>query len=291
MKWTWPEIWNGERGGWWRVLLTLSLTVAGLVAGMMLHTLISVGGLREALQSQPVYLQDLAALGATVMVTGLGLAGCLIGVRWVHRRPLRSVFTDGRAFGWPLALQSAVVWGLLWCGFTLSLPGVWSQVKGHLNEFSLVAALCTMAAAAIAMTVGRTMEEVVFRGYFLTRISAWFKHPWVAIGFVALVFSLLHNGNPAARTAIVLFGIAWGIGCVRAGTLAPMIGAHVVHDTLNILLLPREYLKGNASTTWLEVGLIAVAQALWLTWLFWATHQSAPATLRADKPAPAPAAT
>ena len=102
---------------------TLVLTVVGVVTGILLHTQISVSGLREFMQDKPVYLQDLVALLATVVVTGLGLTGCLIGVRFVHHQPIRSVFTDGRPFGFGLALQSAAVWAVLWLAFTLPLPG------------------------------------------------------------------------------------------------------------------------------------------------------------------------
>lgn len=90
---------------------------------------------------------------------------------------------------------------------------------------------------------------------------------------MALSFSIVHRGNPAALTAITLFGIAWGAACIRAGTLAPMVGAHAVHDTLNVLLQPGDP-NANASTTWSEVVYIAVALSVWFCWLFWTTRDT-----------------
>lgn len=279
MNWAWPSIWNQEKGGWWRGLITLALYIMGVVLGILVHTSISVNGLKEFMQDKPAHLQDLVALMATFVVTGLGLAGCLIGIRFVHCQPIARVFTDGRAFGFGLALQSAAVWALLWLGFTLPLPGAWENIHQRINEFSPGSWLLVFTGTGIAMTVGRTAEEVLFRGYLLTRVTAWLNRPWLAVVLVAVLFSTFHNGNLAARTAITLFGIAWGVACIRVSTLAPLVGAHVMHDMLNVLLLPRDLGKdANSSTTWLEVGLIAVALAVWLGWLNWATRGQGTAT-------------
>jgi membrane protease YdiL (CAAX protease family) len=123
----------------------------------------------------------------------------------------------------------------------------------------------------VAMIVGRTAEEVVFRGYLLTRVAAWVRRPWLAVCITAALFAAMHRGaNLPAYTAIALFGIGWGAACIRAGTLAPMIGAHVIHDTLAALLLPDDT---NAGATWLDVAFVAAALAIWLAWLLWTTRK------------------
>ena len=273
MSWRWPTVWRDERGGWWRVPLTLMLYVGGVVLGIALHTQANISGLKEAIKSQPVHVQEIVPLIATILITGLGLVGCLVGIRFVHHKPLARVFTDGRSFRFGLALQSATLWTLLWLGFTLPLPGAWEGLVRRTGEIPLAWWPIVFVVTLAAMIVGRTAEEVLFRGYLLTRLAAWVKRPWLAVAMVALSFSIVHRGNPAALTAITLFGIAWGAACIRAGTLAPMIGAHVVHDTLNVLLQPGDP-NANASTTWSEVVFIAVALSVWFGWLFWTTRNT-----------------
>lgn len=274
MNWSWPKLWVGETGGWWRVSITLAFSALGVVLGLLLYTQASLSGFKEALKNEPAHVQEIVPLIATLLITGLGLTGCLLGVRFVHHKPIASVFTDGRTFEMRLALQSAAVWAVLWLGVTLPLPGAWAGLVQRTREIPPTWWPIIIILSIAAMTAGRTAEEVLFRGYLLTRVGAWVKRPWLAIGIVAVAFSLLHRGNPAAKTAITLFGIVWGAACVRAGTLAPMIGAHVLHDTFNILLQPRDQLnKANASTSWLEVGLIAAALAIWFGWLLWATRE------------------
>lgn len=272
-SWSWPNVWQGERGGWWRVPVTLAFCAAGVLLGILLFTGINLHGLKTALAEQPPCIQSLASLGGTILITGLGLAGCLAGVRFVHRKPVACVFTDGRAFGWRLAFRSAGLWALLWLAFTLPLPGAGAGMVARIEEVPAIWWPAVLLATLAAMTVGRTAEEVIFRGYLQTRVAAWAGRPWLAVIVVAAGFSLLHGGNAAAHTAIVLFGLAWGAACVRAGTLAPMIGAHVAHDTMNVLLLPSTHVtSANDHATWTEVGLIAAALGLWFVWLMRATR-------------------
>jgi len=269
MDWAWPLVWRFEGGGAWRVAATLGLCAGGVIIGLLLYTLVSLHGLHAFAQNRPPYVKEVTALVGTTLVTGFGLLGCLAGIRFVHRKPVACVFTDGRSFGIGLALQSAALWVVLWFAFTLPLPHAWEHLLQRFNELPASAWPILVLAMLIAMTMGRATEEIVFRGYLQTRLAAWMKRPWLAVCLTALVFNLLHRGNLAAHTAILLFGIVWGVAAIRAGTLAPMIGAHVAHDALSCLLQPGD---GNASATWLEVWLIAGALALWLGWLFWATR-------------------
>lgn len=252
--------------------VTLLLFGISVVLGKLLITQISLSGVKQAMEAQPSYVQEIVPLLATIVVTGTGLAGCLVGIRFIHRKPIASVLTDGRRFGIGLMLQSAAVWGLLWLGFTLPLPGAWAGLVRRVGEIPLSWWPIIVVVSCAAMTVGRTAEEVLFRGYLLTRLSAWLKRPWLAVVLMAVGFSLFHRGNTAAHTVITFFGITWGAACVRAGSIGPMVGAHVAHDTFNILLLPRDHVAdANASTTWLEAGLITIALVVWFGWLMWAT--------------------
>jgi membrane protease YdiL (CAAX protease family) len=177
MKWTWPTIWIGERGGWWRLLVTSALYVGGVVLGIFLYTAVMVGGLKDAIKNQPGYVQEVAPLIATMLITGLGLAGCLVGIRFVHHKRVACVFTDGRPFGFRLAVQSAALWALLWFVDTVSLPNGWERLVRRTGEVPLVWWPVLSVLMLGAMAVGRTAEEVVFRGYLQTRVAAWVKRP------------------------------------------------------------------------------------------------------------------
>jgi uncharacterized protein len=269
MAWIWPRIWADERGGWWRFAVTLTLYVASVLLGTVLFTAAMLGGLSDAIKNEPAHVQQALQLIGTVLITGVGLAGLLACVRFVHHKPIRCVFTDGRSFSLKVAIQSAALWALLWFAGTTVLPHGWERLVQSTDEIPLTWWPVLFVATVCAMTVGRTAEEVVFRGYLQTRVAAWVNRPWLAVGISTLVFTVAHHGNVCAYAAIALFGIVFGAACIRAGTLAPMIGMHTAHDTLEYLWHPNE---ANASATWLDVAFIAAALFIWFGWLLWATR-------------------
>jgi membrane protease YdiL (CAAX protease family) len=269
MKWIWPKMWDGERGGWWRFAVTTTLFAGSVVLGIVLFTAAMLGGLKNAINNEPAHIQEVMQLIGTVLITGLGLTGLLIGIRFVHHKPIRCIFTDGRPFRLGFAVQSAVLWAVLWFAGTIMLPNGWQLLVRRFEEVPLAWWPVLAVAMFCAMAVGRTAEEIVFRGYLLTRVAAWVRRPWLAVCISTIVFTLIHHGNAAAYTAIALFGIAFGAACIRAGTLAPMIGLHTAHDTLEVLWHPKET---NAGATWLDVAFIGVALSIWFGWLLWATR-------------------
>jgi uncharacterized protein len=272
MKWLWPKIWVDERGGWWRFALTIALYAGCFVLGMVVSTAVMLGGLKDAAKNQPAYIQDLVQLIGTVLTAGLGIVGLLLGVRFVHHKPVCCVFTDGCPFRFGLLVQSAAVWALLWFAGAILLLNGWEQLA-RTGGISLFWWAVRSLAMLGAMAVGRTAEEIVFRGYLQTRVAAWVRRPWLSVCISTLVFTLLHRGNTPAYIAIALFGIALGAACIRAGTLAPMIGLHTTHDTFECLWHPHET---NAGATWMDVVFIALALSIWFGWLLWATRTPPP---------------
>jgi membrane protease YdiL (CAAX protease family) len=244
-----------------------------MALGFVLMFAVMHGWLRDAMKNESAYAQEIARqIVGSLSIHGLSLAGCLIGVRFVHRRPVACVFTDGRPFRFRLAVQSAGLWAVLWLAGTVAVPGGWNHLAQRAGEVPLAwwPALSVVTLCAIALQ--STNEEVVFRGYLLTRVAAWVKRPWLAVCVMAIVFTAMHaNSSLAAKTAIAAIAIAFGAACVRAGTLAPMIGAHAAQNALQALWFPKDT---NAGATWADPLVVVVELSIWLGWLYWATRRT-----------------
>ncbi len=106
MTWTWPNVWADERRGWRRVVVTLFLFLVGTLLGNLLIFAATAAGLNEAIRHLPLHVQQMARPLAIITSSFLALAGCLIGVRFVHHKSLACVFTDGRPFRFVFALRS-----------------------------------------------------------------------------------------------------------------------------------------------------------------------------------------
>jgi membrane protease YdiL (CAAX protease family) len=215
-------------------------------------------------------LKEIARVFTSLLPKALALVGLLAGIRFVHHKPLGCVFTDGRAFRVTLAVQSAGVWVVLWFAGALVQPQGWEHLARRAGEISPawwpILAVCLLAAGTVAIG----LEEVLFRGYLQPRIGAWTKRPWAAVGITALLFTVVHRDATWAAYAAVAFGaVLLGTAGVRAGTLAPLLGMHATHDTLEVLWHPNDT---NAGATWLDAVVWAVGLSIWFGWLLWATR-------------------
>jgi CAAX protease family protein len=83
----------------------------------------------------------------------------------------------------------------------------------------------------LTITAGVT-EELILRGYILTRLSLLFKGRYVAIIISALIFSGLHYSNNSARQFVFAFlgGLIMAIHYKKYGNLKPLILAHFLFD-------------------------------------------------------------
>jgi len=79
------------------------------------------------------------------------------------------------------------------------------------------------------LLVGSAAEEILFRGFAFQTLLASFG-PWAAIVPGALLFGLLHLGNPGATWLGIVntigFGAVFGYACVRSRDLWAPIGLH-----------------------------------------------------------------
>jgi membrane protease YdiL (CAAX protease family) len=278
MKWNWPATWIREKGGWWRLPTTLVLTAASLLVANLLVMALFSGTTQHIIKKVPTIVQEYT-LPVPMMVTGgLGLAGCLLGIRLVHRKPIACVFTDGRAFRFKLVIESAVVWSLLWLVAAASFPGGCARLAQRISEIPLGWGLGLFIGITCGIATQATLEEVLFRGYLLPRVAAWVKSSWIAVFILALVFALGHSDmtNPPVGILAAAYGITLGVGAVRCGSLAPLIGMHAANNVLEMFWFPKQW--GSLSYTlgvhigWHVVIVLVVALSVWLGWLLWITH-------------------
>lgn len=85
----------------------------------------------------------------------------------------------------------------------------------------------------MGLTAGGT-EEILFRGYVQTRLSALMKNPWLGIACSALIFALAHftNSGPVKMLFLFLFGAAFGFHYYRYRNLVAVILAHMLVDVV-----------------------------------------------------------
>lgn len=98
---------------------------------------------------------------------------------------------------------------------------------GRLFDQPLAARLAT---AAVATFVAPACEELAFRGYLLSALTAR-RGPAAGIGGSALLFALVHL-DPVRFPAVLLLGLLYGWIAWRAGSIWPSMLAHLVNNAI-----------------------------------------------------------
>jgi membrane protease YdiL (CAAX protease family) len=96
----------------------------------------------------------------------------------------------------------------------------------------------------IALTAGVT-EELIFRGYLLTRLSQWFKNNAAAIIVSSLLFAALHYKYGSLRELIFTFliGVIFSIYYVEYRNIKAIILTHFLIDYINMNIATHLKLK------------------------------------------------
>ncbi|MBS1523303.1 MAG: CPBP family intramembrane metalloprotease [Bacteroidetes bacterium] len=96
----------------------------------------------------------------------------------------------------------------------------------------------------IALTAGVT-EELIFRGYLLTRLSQWFKNNIAAVIVSSLLFAALHYKYGSLRELIFTFliGVIFSIYYIKYRNIKAIIVTHFLIDYINMNIATHLKLK------------------------------------------------
>jgi len=245
------------------LLLTLPIGVlaallAAIVCGLAVFVAFAIGGggveSVERLMAMigrgeaPSGLTQIAfVLGLLAVVNG-GMALAFVAVAaLLHRRRLTSYFTAAPRFRWRLLLAGlglfAVTIGpLLLASAALDpkAPGapilaISPDLGGRLVYLALVVSLFLIAAAA---------EELVFRGWLIKIVGAWFPDPRAVLVISGLLFSAVHlDPNLDAFLMRLAMGVGLAWMTLRLGGIEFAIGAHAANNIVILLFVQPMALK------------------------------------------------
>jgi membrane protease YdiL (CAAX protease family) len=180
------------------------------------------------------------------------LAGLVLTVRGIHRRPLASLVTPEARMDWRRIGQSALVWCVIAAAVSLIEHGLYPDryyVSFDPGEFFVFLAL-----VLVLTPIQTTTEELVFRGYAMQGLGLLTRRPALVAVASSVIFTIPHLLNPEVHEHGLLIMAAnyFAIGMLlatvtlRDGRLELAIGLHAVNNVF--LALVANY-EGSALTT------------------------------------------
>lgn len=244
---------RGSGHRWWRYLVGSAAIISFYVVGAGAATFFiasTIGGRGEEVG---IFLSqgDLSALGpmgefAALMLSNVFfLAGILVTVILIHRRHPRTLVTAREKVSWRRIGHGFVAMFVPW-----SLILVLGQRLLYPETFAFTPDLATFAlfvpVALVLIAIQTTTEELFCRGYLVQATSLiWANRVFLAL-VPAVIFALLHLGNPEAEAGgwltMVLFyflgpGLVWTIVSLVDGSTELAIGAHFAFNTVYFVVV------------------------------------------------------
>ena len=190
------------KNAWWRYLL--SIVAVPLVWFVLLALMFALFAVAVSLDGNPSTAFDLAtgAVGvdpAVLMARDwltfpLLLLSLFVAIRFIHKRPLRSLITPLSGFDWGRAGTGFGLMVILAAGSSLVeavlYPGRY-ELTWDANEFFTYVPL-----VLILIPIQSATEEFLFRGYLIQSIALLIRRALIPAIVSSLVFMALHLANP-----------------------------------------------------------------------------------------------
>jgi len=231
------------RNAWWRYALgAFTIAFFWLVLGYVPYLLLVGAGFRGQL------LEYLAVNFSIFMM----LAGLVLTVKLIHRRPLLTLVTPEARADWRRMGRGALVWAVI-AAVIVVIENLLFPDRYYLS-FDLGRFLVFLAVVLVLTPIQTTAEELVFRGYAMQGIGLLTRRPALIAVASSLVFSVPHLLNPEVHEHGVLImaanyfviGMLLATITLRDGRLELAIGLHAVNNVF--LALVANY-EGSALTT------------------------------------------
>ena len=231
------------RNAWWRYALgAVTIAFFWLVLGYVPYLLLVGAGLSDQL------LEYLAVNFSIFMM----LAGLVLTVKVIHRRPLLSLVTPETHVDWLRVARGALVWAAL-AAVIVAIEHALFPGRYFLS-FDAERFFLYLVLVLVLTPIQAGTEELVFRAYAMQGLALLTRRPALLAVASSLIFTVPHLLNPEVHQHGVLIMAAnyFAIGMLlatvtlRDGRLELAIGLHAMNNVF--LALVANY-EGSALST------------------------------------------
>lgn len=229
------------------VLVILAYIFVGQIP--MLVDLAVSGNIQGLKKGDPAELVDLLGknkfLFYLILPFVFSLITLVISVRFLHRRPILSVFTLRARFDWK---RFGLSFGLYGAIMFLSLFGM---ISGNPNiewNFNPTTFFPLLLISLLLIPLQTTCEEVLFRGYLFQGFGHFFKRGWISVLLTGILFGLMHGANPEVDTLgpiVMIFyigtGLFLGMLTLMDDGLELSMGYHAINNIFAALIITNEW--------------------------------------------------
>lgn len=226
----------GERAAWLVVALGKSVCYLVLFLGMQALVMMPLmlassvlGGMGEAERAAELYEMMYEHAMLFSALSGLLTIAAVLLIYLIRRKKLGDALWLRRVEG-PGLMSGVALAPALYLIITLvmsALPEEWLESYGEASSSIGTGGLIGVAATVLVAPV---VEELIFRGLMMTRLSQAVPG-WLAAVLSAAIFGVCH-GHPVWFAYTFVIGLLFGLIDLRLGSIWPSILAHMAFNAI-----------------------------------------------------------
>lgn len=181
-----------------------------------------------------------------VVMFSFGLLSLFIGVKYIHKRAIKTVITSRDKIDWSRFWFGFLVWGLL-C-VSVVAADIFISSENYTWNFKPIPFFTLLVVSFLFLPIQTSFEELLFRGYFMQGLGTWFKNRWVPLIITSVAFGLLHGANPEVEKlgyiSMVFYigtGFFFGITTLLDEGTELALGLHAINNIVAAFLVTTDW--------------------------------------------------
>jgi len=169
----------------------------------------------------------------------------LLAIKWIHRRPILSVFTTRNRFDWGRVFLSFFLVFII----LLITTGIQIYFSDNIVwNLEWVRFIPLVIISIVMIPFQTTLEELLFRGYLMQGLKIKLGSNIIAVLLSGCCFGLMHIGNPEIEAIgyhvlsyYIIIGIFLGCLAVFDNGLELSIGFHAANNIFAALIVSNDW--------------------------------------------------
>jgi membrane protease YdiL (CAAX protease family) len=189
----------------------------------------------------------------------VGLVFLLIGIKYIHKRTITSLVTSRKKIDWKRFLFGFLSWGIL--VLVLSVIGIYLTPENYTFNFNAKPFFILVAISIVFIPLQTSLEELLFRGYFMQGLGVLAKNKWVPLLITSVCFGLLHGANPEVQklgSILMVFyigtGFFYGITTLMDEGTELALGLHAANNMIAAFLVTTDWMVFQTDALFIDTS-------------------------------------
>jgi len=205
-----------------------------------------------------------------VVMFAFGLVSLFLGVKYIHKRAIKTVITSRDKVDWSRFWFGFVVWGVL-CVAVVTAD-IFLTPENYTWNFKPIPFFTLLIVSFLFLPIQTSFEELLFRGYFMQGLGTWFQNRWVPLIVTSVAFGLLHGANPEVEKlgyiSMVFYigtGFFFGITTLLDEGTELALGLHAINNIVAAFLVTTDWTVFQTDALFIDTSEPSVGAEMFLT--------------------------